>query len=264
MYVAANLTDGFGNQLFRLAAAIAYAYRWNKAVVFYGEPQRTKDHPTTALRIRELFPFIPVLVQPEEYTWLTYKEPPNSTWTYHEIPYIEGNVYLVGDFQCWQHVPIQMRSLFALPPPSTLLPNPSWKSTAFLHVRRGDYLHPLNRHHNIPMESYIRYSLRMIPHAVRVFVVSDDIAWCRETLPRMYPEERRWMFAPEELSDRDTFYWMCECKAGAITANSSFSWWAAFFAQSDVCCMPAPWILPPLKGGEDIYPPWAIHLPAIA
>jgi hypothetical protein len=259
MYVAAKLTDGFGNQMFRLAAAIAYAYRWNKAVVFYGEPNTSKDHPNTTLRIRELFPFIPVLVQPEDYTWTTYKEPPNTQWQYTEIPYMEGNVYLTGDFQCWQHVPTVIRSLFAISP-DTDLPNTSWNTTAFLHVRRGDYLHPYNRHHNIPVESYIGYSLRMIPFATHVFVVSDDMTWCREALPRLFPEERRWMFAPEGLTDKDTFYWMTKCKAGAITANSSFSWWAAFFAQSEVCCMPSPWALPPLPPGNDIYPPWAIQL----
>ncbi len=260
--MAAKLSDGFGNQLFRLAAAIAYGERWGHTVVFLEEPQISKDHPQSVLRIRELFPTIPLLEPSPEMTWVTYKEPPNTCWKYTEVPRIEGNVYLVGDFQCWQHVPESMRSLLRLPALSTGFPHTSWHTTAFLHVRRGDYLHPLNRHHNIPVESYIRYALRLLTNATYVFVVSDDISWCKEALPRMYPEERRWLFAPEDMTDKDTFVWMTKCKAGAITANSSFSWWAAYVALPDVCCMPTPWALPPLPPGKDIYPSWAIPLEA--
>jgi len=259
MYVSVKLTDGFGNQMFRLAAAMGYAERWGHTLVFREEPRAANEHANTCLHLRTLFPHIPLLSDPVP--WIEYREPPNSTWTYKELPFLPGNVYLVGDFQCWQYLPTSLH-LTLRPSLTVPLEEHDWNQTAFVHVRRGDYLHPWNRHHAIPIQDYLRTSLALLEHVPHLFVVSDDIAWCKEAFPRLFPEGRgKWMFVPEEVSDLETMYWMTQCKAGAICANSTFSWWAAWIGRPRVCCMPTPWGLPPLPPAVDIYPTWALVIP---
>ena len=96
-----------------------------------------------------------------------------------------------------------------------------------VHVRRGDYL-------DIPgfamKDSEAYYAAVMNEARQRgehVVVFSDDIAWCREAAvfsgATFYPSE------PDAPPYVDLFA-MSQCRRLAI-ANSSFSWWAGWFAH---------------------------------
>jgi hypothetical protein len=65
----------------------------------------------------------------------------------------------------------------------------------------------------------------------------------------------------DEPDEYATLYLMSKC-GGAITANSTFSWWGAFFARQQAkgdfkACMPDKWFVTYSESTDTIYPPWA-------
>jgi len=100
---------------------------------------------------------------------------------------------------------------------------------AFLHIRRGDYL--VNPHiHYIQQLAYYDTCVRKLLDKVgfqglqTIYVVSDDMDWVRAQ-----PFFQNSLFTMYDSKDElMTLTLMSLCKAGAICANSTFSWWGAF------------------------------------
>lgn len=99
------------------------------------------------------------------------------------------------------------------------------ESTA-VHVRRGDYV-SVNGHHLLPLEYYeeaLQYTKG------RIYVFSDDIAWCKEHFKdAIFVEE----------ADYLSFELMRLCHH-KIIANSTFSWWTAMLGGHKVGVTVAP------------------------
>ncbi len=102
-----------------------------------------------------------------------------------------------------------------------------------IHVRRGDYVsigqtHPLNPH---PLQSleYYKEAIKII-NADKYLVFSDDINWCKENFIG-----DNYIFVDNKISslENDIFEMqlMSTCKNNII-ANSSYSWWAAYFNEN--------------------------------
>ena len=250
--------------MFKVAAMLGYAERHGHIPVFVKEPLPSKDHEKSAFRLRELFPSIPILEKMEG-EWIYLRENPDNCFTYTPLPKISENVMLEGYFQSEEYIPSKGIQIPLSPSfiKAGYLFAEDWKTICFLHIRRGDYLHPFNQHHRVNLESYIRTCLKRLPSsATKCFVASDDIEWCQRELPSLFPEWKNWLWCPADISDRETFFWMTMCGAGAICANSTFSWWAAYFIHqfdtSVSCFMPVPWGFPPLPETRNLYPKWAI------
>lgn len=112
--------------------------------------------------------------------------------------------------------------------------------TAFLHVRRGDYLQYSTIHPLVP-SSYYEEALRQCD-AEKVLVFSDDPAWVKEQ-PWAHTDRLQILEGYNEL---ETMALMTLCEGGAICANSSFSWWGAFLGPHRVRApvfVPSVWIL---------------------
>ncbi len=249
--------------MFKIAAMLGYAQRFGHQPVFCEDPSVSKDHPESLLNVRAFFPEIPLLPDVQKEEWVVLHEPANGSMTYLELPNIPKNVLLKGYFQSERYFPkIGIPTCLPFFPSLTNeLSQQDWSNLFFLHVRRGDYLHPLNQHHVIDVRSYYQKSLQHFSENQICFVVSDDIHWCKATLPTWF--QRRWLFCPEGLSDAETFFWMTLCRGG-ICGNSSFSWWAAYFQKSratNTCiCMPYPWGGPAFPEARDLIPEWAIRV----
>jgi hypothetical protein len=194
------------------------------------------------------------------------KESWDSIFTYNPLPHSGGrNIKLEGYFQSDLYGP----STFPTPPSppalsAELIPH-RWSNTFFLHVRRGDYLHPLNAHHAVDLTEYWRTCLREMPAECTCFVVSDDMAWCRRELVGIVGDcwKGEWLWCPEGLSDVETFFWMRACGKGGICANSTFSWWAAWYLRRRMgseatIYMPRIWGYPPLPTTRNLHPAWAL------
>lgn len=102
-----------------------------------------------------------------------------------------------------------------------------------LHVRRGDYLiHP--NHLVLPLQYYqnaLMY-LDAMRKDIQVFIFSDDLDWCTDHFEDCYFVE-----LPEDYLE---FELMRECKH-FITANSTFSWWAAYLSLNGIVIAPKKW-----------------------
>ena len=123
-----------------------------------------------------------------------------------------------------------------------------------IHLRRGDYLTTLN--HPVQPIDYYSKSLSYFPQNIPVMIFSDDIEWCKEQ--KLF-KGNRFIFSENNKNIVDLCL-QSLCKYHII-ANSSFSWWGAWLANSEKVIAPKNWF-----GGsyinyntEDLYlPHWEI------
>lgn len=117
-----------------------------------------------------------------------------------------------------------------------------------MHIRRGDYVtDPKVAKIYLPLTlSYYERCLNdwASDHRnVRVFVFSNDIAWCKKNIrwsqPTVYVDHTTTASAHEDL------YLMQQAEC-CITANSTLSWWGAWLGQrpNHTVYTPAKWFYP--------------------
>jgi len=106
-----------------------------------------------------------------------------------------------------------------------------------LHIRRGDYV--VNPNHPTQTMEYYEEGLSRFPE-LPVVVFSDDSEWCKEQ--ELFSSDR-FMIAEGNSTDCDLCL-MTLCKYHII-ANSSYSWWGAWLADSNKVIAPKNWF-----GGE--------------
>ena len=102
-----------------------------------------------------------------------------------------------------------------------------------LHIRRTDYI--TNPNHTCLSMDYYKNALKLFSNDT-VLIFSDDPQWCQSQ--ELFSDDR---FL---VSDNDDAYidlcLMTMCKKHII-ANSSFSWWGAWLADSDKVVAPKGW-----------------------
>lgn len=261
MYVTAHIASGLGNRLFQVAAMLGYAERHGHHPVFIRECIDPKEHASPHC-ITEYFPHIPVYSRFENIpgSWYTYQMSGEHCFTYIPLERVDQHVRLEGGFQTERYFPTDLTIPACLT--TKQIPTFPYDRTAFLHVRRGDYLSPYTRHHRVELSAYFKRALSALEPDTHILVCSDDILWCIEHFPQLYPEidRARWLWMPADASDMETMAMMVRCQKGAICANSTFSWWGAYFAHKNGCvyvCMPDTWGYAPLPPARDIYPSFA-------
>lgn len=122
-----------------------------------------------------------------------------------------------------------------------------------LHVRRGDY--KTNENHPLQTMEYYTKALSFLEKELPVIVFTDDIEWCHKTFSsdRFYVSE-----SGDPITDLCTMT-MCDYH---IIANSSFSWWGSWLANSEKTIAPRNWFGDRLKlekNTKDLYcPGWNI------
>lgn len=121
-----------------------------------------------------------------------------------------------------------------------------------LHVRRGDYTDHSDLFVNLDV-GYYRRAMALTQGPYLVF--SDDLDWCRRHLPGecIFMDRNR---------DYEDLFLMTTCHEHII-ANSSFSWWGAWLANSRRTVCPAYWG-DIFEGGTDAFvPPAWIRIESI-
>ena len=129
---------------------------------------------------------------------------------------------------------------------------------AFLHIRRGDYLGISHIHYVQTMQYYTK-ALQLLSETAsfeHLYILSDDIQWAKQ---------QTWLVADYvktifvETNEVDSLAIMASCQAGAICANSTFSWWGAFlgaYGARNPVIVPKRWIN---EHVENLFPPeWII------
>jgi hypothetical protein len=102
-----------------------------------------------------------------------------------------------------------------------------------LHIRRGDYLTDGN-FFNLSIHYYMT-ALKLLPK-FPVIIFSDDVEWCRTQ--KEFESDR--FILSETYDEGMDMCLMSMCKYHII-ANSSFSWWGSWLADSKQTIAPQNW-----------------------
>lgn len=124
-----------------------------------------------------------------------------------------------------------------------------------VHVRRGDFVgssfHPV-----MSLDYYIQALStlsKMVP-VEKIYVFSDDIAWCRENL--VFPITTTFVGDEYRGKKAQGHFMLMQACHHFIIANSSFSWWTAWLgsAPDKVVIAPNKWFGDPSIDTSDLIP----------
>jgi hypothetical protein len=257
--VLVELFGGLGNQLFQYAAARVLSDYW-KVPLFLTQESQNKHNNSKMDYRKELR----LLGTHLDFSTNGFPVVPNMQMFYQD----DG--FGVWKAEGW-HPPMVLRGYFQYYPVlKEMLPTIceelraalTFRSAAmkkeyglqadsvFIHVRRGDYLKHSDFHYVQGVDYYARAFRDLIgkrgSYPQQIYIVSDDIPWCREqdifkNMPnRVYVDK-------DEL---DTLAIMSLCEGGAILGNSTFSWWGAMLGAQKVNApvyYPRRWIAQPIQ-----------------
>jgi len=104
--------------------------------------------------------------------------------------------------------------------------------TCSINVRRGDFLDFKDYHHIVPI-SYYKEAIEHLyggnTEGIKFIVVSDDIKWCKENLPKGLGLELTFI---ENEVDVTQLKILSYCNDN-IMAASSFSWWGSYLNRNE-------------------------------
>lgn len=274
MAVTIRTMGGFGNQAFQHAFSLALKALGNEVFLerswFDHQPQRA-----WALdRFNADIQFGPIRGQCIQEGNLRFH--PEFLKKYDQ------DVTLVGYWQCERYfagVEDQIRKDLTLryyPSPKSLAVANKIHNTnsVFLHVRRTDSLSASGlKNHGVCPQSYYQRAASYVSTRVpspHFFIFSDDIEWCKQNIqvfnyPATFVDHNSTGVteSPEHEvqktdngTEQDDLWLMRLCKH-SITANSSFSWWAAWLNENPekIVVAPRQWFVPSSPhDGSDICP----------
>ncbi len=123
-----------------------------------------------------------------------------------------------------------------------------------IHVRHGDYMNDekVKATHYVCTPDYFAKAIDYLNSKIsmpKFFVFSDDIPWCKATLP----PNLQISYVTNTLAHED-IYLMSRCMHNIIS-NSSFSWWGAWLNQFNdkIVVAPQNWKVNP-EGTQDVIP----------
>jgi hypothetical protein len=245
-FVSVILSGGLGNRIFQIFAGMAYAEKYGKQFVLckslYQAPKI--DHEAiTDKYIEILFPKIEYVDHFSCYTRIHEL----NHMDYNELAYSKGNVLLNGYFQVEQ---------YSLRLNKDNIPNIRtnyYENTYFIHIRLGDYIgfHGMD----FDLTNYHKRCFDILGPDAKYIVFSNE-----NDKADIYMKKFNVSYIISDKTDPlETLIEMANC-AGAISANSTFSWFGAFFQRSprSNVYFPAKWI--PNGKPQGIYPSWAARI----
>lgn len=262
------IMGGLGNQLFEIFAMLGYAFKNKDSVVFTYTPMAdAKRHTYWETFLAGLKPF--TTLNPK---YNVSNEQLNSIrpldWSQHhyiELPQCPKNriIRIFGYFQSYKYFDEYRDTLFRMIRLDTF--QKQMKSeyshyfdddayTISMHFRYGDYK-SLQKYHNLLPESYYRNALAYMVSVIRevpklrvlYFCEKEDnqaVGECIRRFTREYPTIE-FMKVDDSIVDWKQMVIMSCCNSHII-ANSTYSWWGAYFNTSTTkhVCYPYPWFGP--------------------
>jgi len=274
--ITCNLLGGLGNQLFQIFTTISYAIDCRNTFAFLNTPttvgitHRVTYWNTFLISLKTwIYPTIdshlPILRE--------------KTFHYTELPVIKDSfdVRLDGYFQSYKYFEknkykicelihlnsykIELKKRIQL----------DFDKTISLHFRIGDYKF-LQHNHPILTDVYYRNALHYILQKTKInnnndkeeqlsvlcFYDPNDLLDVTEIIVKLTNEFQNLTFVPinQIFQDWEQLIIMSCCKYNII-ANSTFSWWGAYFNEinDSIVCYPNIWFGPSLKHDTtDLFP----------
>ena len=262
--IVPNLIGGLGNQLFILAAAFAVQAEQGCPLYLFDNPVANNKHNRLgrdykASIFREIGTHISRPFAEAQSDLVDYvRVNPGSPFHPWNPKSVQPGTVMNSYFQYYPAIQAVLpefgqRLLAGLGEFTKALPAIASDTTAFIHIRRGDYLE--NPHiHYIQIPAYYRLAMDHLfakrADLTKLYIISDDIAWAKEQSVFKHPAAEFWESDDELL----TFALMAQCKGGAICANSTYSWWGAALGAhqaSNPIVVPKRWISDPVY---DLFP----------
>jgi hypothetical protein len=269
--ITCNLMGGLGNQIFQIFATIAYAIQTNSTIRF-------KNVDRLGVRFTYWNSFFiklqPFLVNEFEQSLHALSE---RGFDYHELPLITSNqmnVLLYGYFQSYRyfekHYPMIYQFLGIEQLKEQLFKDidktpEHFNNIISIHFRIGDYKNIQDCHPILPPQYYknaLNYIQMKNPETqfmIYYFCEEQDIYVVESHIEKLSGEFPNYMFQRGNhlLADWQQMLLMSFCKHNII-ANSSFSWWSAYFNDNPdkIVCYPSIWFGPKLsdKNTKDLCP----------
>ena len=229
--VSCTLRGGVGNQMFQIATAYTLALKNNDECAF--DMDRRKTYGGVVYQGREASLYFNSLYKKVRQLpdgWKPeHKYSELKDFVYSPIPY-KKNLLLYGYFQSEKYFEGHGQEIVKLFVDDELLSGIRKKYEDMLpdsiavHVRRGDFakFHPV---HVLLGMDYYTEALNYIQRrrdVNKILVFSDSMSWCRDNF-----KNDNFVFI-EGTEDWEDMYLMSLCTHNII-ANSSFSWWGAYF-----------------------------------
>ena len=229
----------FGNQMFQYAALKGIARKNNYDFCIPSGPETEMDFYDEENQHKLLIAFeMPDANVADNFSGKYVQE---NTYTFDKDLFenCQDNVSLHGFFQTekyFKHIENEIRKDFTfkkdwLEPCKECIEGNEYIG---LHIRRTDYVQKQNYHPLCTLEYYEK-ALKKLPDT-KVIIVSDDPEWCEN---QSLFESDRFLVSGSKNNIID----MCIlslCKYHVI-ANSSFSWWGAWLAESQKVIAPKIW-----------------------
>ena len=144
---------------------------------------------------------------------------------------------LTGYFQDYRYVESDFADTLVFPV-DCLDKYPNIGSKVFIHVRGGDYIGLSDW--DIDLDAYYARAIAKFPGASFVIFTNDE----PHLLTRPWLKGLDYTIIRE--NELDTLTLMTKC-AGAICANSTFSWWGAWLNRNRTIVFPSRWVNPCAK-----------------
>ncbi|MBE6304296.1 MAG: alpha-1,2-fucosyltransferase [Bacteroidales bacterium] len=266
-----NILGGLGNQMFQYAFAVALQHEFPEEVVkintqcFRGYPLHNGYELSNLFDVKLPFASVNELLH-TAYPWAHYRlwqlgrrllpQRKSMAWdsdfpNEFSFEFIKTKKYFDGYWQSekffskHRSAVVNAMTFPEINDESNLkaLKFIACSKTAFLHIRRGDYInHPILG--GICNLNYYKRGidlLRMQHGFIRFIVFSNDITWCKENLNSELRNSEvlyvDWNKGANSFRDMQL---MSKCNGGLI-ANSSFSWWGAWLSDAEIIYCPARW-----------------------
>jgi|TARA_B110000305_G_C19290417_1_gene563906 hypothetical protein len=264
----ATILGGLGNQLFQIFNLISYSLSNGIEFHFKSQVQQQKDRPFYWDNfLKSLKPFIKPIEIKEK-----YKE---QQFHFSKIPAYENlnkTVSFEGYFQSYKYFQTNEKEIFKM---INLYSQRDCLKDKFdqlyklencisMHFRIGDYQNKQMYHVILDVNYYIE-SLKYIFNKTKkkwnilYFYEENDTSMVTKQIDIMRIEFPKITFTPINTSipDYEQLLLMSLCRHNII-ANSTFSWWGAYFNmnESKIVCYPRTWFGPSYanKKTNDMFP----------
>ena len=231
----------FANQMFQYAALRGIAAKHGYDICMPSGP-KTEDEFTDEENQHKLFMAFDLDVQ-EGAGYIDYRQEKSFTFDQELFDTCPDHVSLYGFFQTekyFKHIEGEIRKDFTFKESIRKACEESFpfEDAISLHVRRSDYVQKQSYHPLCPLE-YYEAALEKLPEDVPVIIFSDDPEWCMKQ--DLFESDR---FNVSETYDNLVDMCLMTMCSFHVVANSSFSWWGAWLADSAKVIAPKVWFGP--------------------
>lgn len=281
-----HLRGGLGNQLFQIFTTISYALQHKKPFVFTNETKLNNKKRSTYWH--SFLSSLAKFTKEINYITLLPFKLEEQSFAYKELPSIKSDtILLYGYFQSHKYFAIHATEIMRLirleEQKNTIkqrINHINFKHTISIHFRRGDYKQ-LTDHYPLLTAEYYKKAIQYVvttnvvgANVVGANVVTANIpittvlVFCERSdlnevsliltdLKINYPT-LHFQLIDFNLSDWEQMLLMSLCQHNII-ANSTYSWWGAYFNNNPgkIVCYPSNWFGPKLQhyDTKDLCPP---------